>query len=380
MNKLAATIIGLGALLASNQALAESSNAEFSPELSRQVAEFPWESGWLPSEDATVRINLQAAARQNVLIALPGESNYDWDDQELVFRGDENEGLFQNEVDVDITATVAFTIFGVTTEGDIGIYHLNRLVSQDFTPYALPGNVDAPVTIADQIGPFNLVEEPFELGPAVGTFYLDWVIDIPGVTFEGTSIDVTDDPTAGNLVEVTTENEAVPMVMPGAEPGAIATLYATEYGLLNSEMSVRLMPYLEMTAYGVDFTVGPLDVELSYPVVEDEEVAFDQIALDYDVPEAPEEPDPDPEDPEDPEEPEEPGTTGDEPEPGTTGDEPEPMGDTDGEPMGDTDSAGLGGVQSDNGCGCSTDGDHRKGALAAGFLGALLLGLRRRRN
>ena len=39
------------------------------------------------------------------------------------------------------------------------------------------------------VDPARGVGADVELGPAVGTFYLDWVIDIPGVTFEGTSID-----------------------------------------------------------------------------------------------------------------------------------------------------------------------------------------------
>ncbi|MEM6294140.1 MAG: MYXO-CTERM sorting domain-containing protein, partial [Myxococcota bacterium] len=380
MKTLAYTALGLLSLTVATEAHAESAQAPFEPTYEQTVAEFPWESAWLPNEDAAVRIQLTAAARQDLQIDMTGHADYDWDAQELIFRGDVDGGEIINIVDLDITANLHVGLLGSNVDSEIGLYNLNREVLAQFTPYLLDGNVDKPVELAQQIGPFNLVEAPFQISDSIsGVFVLDFVIDTPGVTFEGTRIDVdsSDSSVFENIATITTENGFAELAFEEAEPGGTHTVYGREHGLLNSELSVRLMPsvLVEIGAGDnpVEVNIGPFDIGVEYPLVEDQEIVFDAIALDFDVPEAPE--------------PETTGgdsssggdeSTGDAPEP-----EPEPEGTTGGadEPEGGDETSGgvpldgFGGAEAD-GCGCSTTNDAPAAVWTLfGLFG--LLGLRR---
>src|SRR5690606_34600632 len=97
MKKIAIATAGLGTLLTAGTANAEPSQGPFSPELAATIAEFPWESGYMPSS-GPVRVNLQAVARQNIDVSMPGAAYYDWDHQGLIFRGEPEGGLFVNTV------------------------------------------------------------------------------------------------------------------------------------------------------------------------------------------------------------------------------------------------------------------------------------------
>lgn len=357
MKKLAITAVGLTSLLASTTALAEDAQAPFNPSYEASVAEFPWESAWLPNEDAAVRIQLTAAARQDVTIDMLGDATYDWDAQELIFRGADSEGEFTNNVELDVTVNLHVGFLGSNIDSEIGVYQLERDVMESFTPYVLDGNADAPVDIAQVIGPFNLVDAPFTISDSIsGVFTLDFQIDTPGVSFQGTRIDVdtADGSVFENMGTVTTENTFMDLAFEDAEPGGSATVYGTEYGVLNSELSVRLMPavtvFIGAGDNPVEVNIGPFDVAVEYPLVEDEEIEFDAIALDFDVPEAPEPEGGD-------------SSTGDEPagDDSSSGDEPEsetegPTGETEG-PTGETDAGDeTGGPLTPAGAGAETEG------------------------
>ena len=359
MKKLAITAVGLTSLLASTTAQAEDAQAPFNPSYEANVAEFPWESAWLPNEDAAVRVQLTAAARQDVTIDMLGDANYDWDGQELIFRGAESEGEFTNTVDLDVTVNLHVGFLGSNIDSEIGVYKLEREVMESFTPYVLEGNADAPVEIAQVIGPFNLVNAPFTISDSIsGVFTLDFQIDTPGVSFQGTRIEV--DTAEGSVFEnmgtVTTENTFMDLAFEDAEPGGSTTVYGTEYGVLNSELSVRLMPavtvYIGAGDNPVEVNIGPFDVAVEYPLVEDQEIEFDAIALNFDVPAAPEPEGGDSSSGGDPSESE--SEAGD----SSSGDapEPEPEDDTDGSAS-DTDAGDeTGGPLTPAGAGAETEG------------------------
>src|SRR5687767_12394200 len=144
MKRIAIASAGLSTLFFASTANAEPSEGPFAPQLSQTVAEFPWESGYLP-EDGPVRVNLQATARQNIDVTMPGAAYYDWDNQGLIFRGEPEGGLFVNTVQAEITATVALDVLGLQGEVEVGIWDLEEQIEQQFTPYILAGNADAPI-------------------------------------------------------------------------------------------------------------------------------------------------------------------------------------------------------------------------------------------
>ena len=380
MKTIAICTAGLGTLLTAGTAHADISEGDFTPALQTTVVEFPWESGFIPN-DGPLRLNLTATARQNIDVSMPGSAHYDWENNGLIFRGDEEAGLFINTVQAEITAVVAVDVFGLEAEFEVGIWDLEENVEQAFTPYVLPGNEDSPVGVAQSVGPYNLVTQDFDIAGIPGTFVLDVRLDVPAASFSGTQIDIADqEGGSGNntVASVTEENQVVDMLIADAQPGGKTSIYGQQLGTLDSEISLHLLPSVTVEVSGITFDIGPFDVAVEYPLLEDEPIAFEEIAIELDVPEAPEE------DPE--EDPDDDGDDGDDDgDDGDDGDDDsdDDDGDDDDEEDEDLDldptDPGFGGGVGDDGCGC-TSGSNGSPMAVMGLLGLCLVSLRRRRR
>ena len=251
MKTLSTITIGLITFAISTEALAETDTAPFEPMTEARVQEFPWESGYFPSS-GPLRLQLEATAWQDIAIDMLGDAEYEWDSSTMVLRGQEDGGDFTNTVGAEIAVSIAIDVFGLETEAEIGIYDISEVFSQDFTPYVLDGNEDSPVSTMFSIGPFNIADEPFTIGSTEGTFVLDFRIDSPGVDFQGTRVDLSTEPgSVAPDASITSEGEVVEMLMAG-EPGEAVEVYGVQHGLINSELSVHLMPTVQMTAFGND--------------------------------------------------------------------------------------------------------------------------------
>jgi MYXO-CTERM domain-containing protein len=368
----------LATMFAATDALADTTTAPFDPAITERVAEFPWDSGYVPSS-GPLRVKLGALAHQDVTVEMAGDAVYDWDHNALAFHGETGGGTFANALGAEITATIAIDIFGWQTEFEIGIWDLLEELEDNFTPYVLEGNVEDPITLVQLLGPYNLVDQPFTVGSATGKLVIDWKLDVPGMTFSGTRIDVADDGTAPPVASIVEEHQVVGMNLPGAEPGGTATAYGTQHGVFNSEVALHLMPYVELEYMGVVFTIGPFDMELAYPLITDREFAFDQLQMDFGVPLAPPEEDED----EDDDDGDGDGDDGDGAD-DDGGDEPDDRDDDEPEPEPEPEepeaTGGDGsGVSDGGGCGCTAGSEPVPGALMSGLLGLALISLRRRR-
>jgi len=358
----------------------ETQSVPFEPSYEDRISEFPWESNYFPSS-GPLQVKLGAAAYQELSIEMDGDAEYAWEGDSFALRGVQDGGSLLSTIGADVTVTVAYDVLGFAGEIEIGVYSISEDVGQTFTPYVLDGAADRPVASAFEVGPFNLVDEPFTVGSGTGNFKLDFRIDSPGITFEGTEVQLrTDQGSAGPEASIIEEGQVVGLAMPG-QPGERVSIYGTEYGLINSEVSMHLMPTVELSIFGVDLAIGPFDIEMEYPLLEGQEIQFDDVAMEFDIPEAPEDPeDPSDDGDDDDDDDDEPEPADDddddEPEPADDDDDDEPEDDDD-EPMGD--SAGLGGVEGEDGCGCSANG-RGPNTLAFGLMTLGLLGLRRRRN
>ena len=375
MSKTAIAFLTSFAALVTTQAHAETATAPFSPAASERVAEFPWSSGYVPPS-GPVRIKLDALARQDVAITMAGDAAYDWDEHALAFQGHTGAGTFSNELAAEITATISIDVLGFATEVEVGIWDIAEEVRDTFTPYVLPGNVDHPIVLAQLIGPYTLIQQPLSIGPASGTLNIDWQLDVPGMTFRGTRIDVADDPSGPVTASVTEENQSVAVALPHAEPGAVTRAWGTQHGLFDSEVALHVMPSVDLMIFGISYTIGPFDLVLDYPLINARELAFEELPLDFGVPLAP------------PEEEGDDDGTADDGDDGSDGgddgaDDGEPEAEP--EPHGDDDEAGTshgdsgGAAESTGGCGCSTGSPPLPGALASGLVGLVLVSLRRRR-
>lgn len=377
------TTAALSTLFAlTGQAHAAPQAAPFEPTYAERINDFPWESAYFPAS-GPLQVKLGAVAYQDVQIDMTGDAEYDWDVDTFGVEGHDQGGAFLNVIGAEVSVTVAFSIAGFSGEVEIGVYDISENFTKDFTPYVLEGAAERPVEAAFEIGPFNLVDTPFNIGTGSGNFTMDFRIDSPGVTFEGTRVDLrTDDVSTGPEASIMAQGEDVMLGMPG-NPGESVEVYGTEHGLLNSEVSMHLMPTVSVSMFGLDFMVGPFDIELEYPVIEGQPVQFDDYLMEFDIPEAPVEPsDDDGGDTDDGGEPADDGGTDDD---GgeDDGDEPDDDGgDTDDgsddAPMTDTDSAGQVDMLGDDGCGCSAD-RRAPNPMALGLIVLGLLGLRRRK-
>lgn len=343
----------------------------FEPSKTWRPTEFPFESPYVPAT-GPLRVKVGAVAFQEVDIAMAGEAMYDFEGELLSYEGRDGGGQFRNTLGAEITLTIAIAAFGIETELELGIWDISELAEQVFDPYVLPGNPARPLTLSENIGPNNLVDAPIQVLGAPANVTIDYMFEVPGITFAGDQIDL--DSVLGDaeiLASHTQEHEQRSVSFDDANPGDTVSAWATMRGSFSSALTLHVYPTVEIQVLGQPISIGPLDIAIEYPVVTDEEVVFDDLELQYDVPEAPA---PDPEDPE-PEP--DPDTSGD------GGDEAATEDDGAGEDTtgggGDTTGgagSGLGVGEDASGCGCST---RRNDGALAGVMLLGLLGLRRRR-
>ena len=382
MKTLGMALVGAAVLLGSADAQAETAAAPFNPDKEFRPVEFPWESGFIPNS-GPLQINLTATPYQEVYVGMFGDGEYDFDETSILFVGDPDSGTFRNTLGADVTVIIAIDALGINTEFEVGVYSIEEDASAEFTPYVLPGADPRPIFVAEQIGPNNLVNEDFVIPgfDIPGTINIDYVIDIPGISYESHRIDLTDgddSAVAQQLGSYDIEGQNLELVLPDAAPGQTSSVWGTLNGELDSEIAITFTTTVSVTVFEQNFDIGPIDIQLDYPVTEDYAVVFDPIEMQYTTPDLPA------------------GTTGGE-DPTTGGDGSTSDGDSDsdsdsagdtttGAPPtdpttgGDTDTDGgflPAGEAAGDGCGCRSSG-------GTGWAGALaLLGLvavRRRRD
>ncbi len=245
------------------------------------------------------------------------------------------------------------------------------------TPYLLNGNADAPTDLAQAI-PIDIFDEPFSVGPFDGTIALSVELELFGVNYLSTMVDLQSE--MGGPVDATVVNEGEVVDFALVEPGVDETTSAwgTVHGEVDIAATLTFIPSIEIQGLTLDE-----ELAVDFPLNEGVAIAFEPAQMDFAGPPEPPEPEttgsPEPETTEGPDSDSDGSTDGDptvDPTTGTTGDAsagPE----TTGDPMGDsgTDSDGV----EDEGCGCSADEGDR-GAAGFALLGLALLGLRRRRR
>jgi len=278
---------GLLVALASPLASADTQNATFDPSIEWRPTEFPFESGYIPAT-GPLRVNLGAAAFQEVVIEMQGDAAYDWDALALAYEGYPDGGHFRNTLGAEVTATIAIDAFGFQTEFEVGIWDIAEHADANFDPYVLPGNPVRPITVSEDIGPYNLVTEPFSVGPATGTLEIDYMFEVPGISFAGTRIDL--DAASGPADVMVThdlENESLAVMLPSASVGETTSVWATMNGEFSSSLVLHLYPTVTVDILGAPLEIGPFDVAVAYPVLTDEPIVFEDVELQYDVPEPP---------------------------------------------------------------------------------------------
>jgi MYXO-CTERM domain-containing protein len=369
------------AALWSTSANAEVGTAPFNPSTDLRLEELPISTGLLPSDTASLAVGLTVTPYQDVSIVMFGDADYDFDATDIQFTGTPDSGVFTNTLGADVTVTVHLDVIGINTEFDVGVYSIEEDAVADFTPYVLPGADPRPIEVAETIGPFALVDQQAFTVPGFGnegTLDVDFHIDIPGISYESTSIDITDDPDSGVPTELgnyVMEDSNLELTLPNAIPGQTSSVWGELNGLLDSEVSFVFEVTVTVIVLDNPITVGPLEFGVDVPIRQDEPVVFEPEEMQFMVPEEPA-----------------PATTGDDgtstgtppdsdsDSAGTTTDDP---GGSSGGEVPDTDSGGVpadGFGEGDSGCGCSTADNRREGGLAFG-LGLLgLLALRRRRR
>lgn len=365
-------MISLGSLVAGSLvallpavALAAPQPSTFGPSATWRPTEFPFESPYVPAS-GPLRVKIGAVAFQEVDVTMTGDAVYDFDDELLRYEGREGGGNFRNTLGAEITVTIAIAAFGIETEIELGIWDISEIAELGFDPYVLPGNATRPLTLAENIGPNTLVDEPIQVLGAPANIAIDYMFEVPGISFAGTQIDLDAAEGPGDaLASHTQELEQRNVQFADAAPGETVSAWATMHGEFSSSLVLHVYPTIEIQVLGQPIAIGPLDIAVEYPVVTDEPVVFDDIELQYDVPEAPApEPEPEPD----------PDTTGGGGDEESSGGEVEDDATTGG---GDTSGGtGFGLGEDAGGCGCTSD---RRGGGLASLLLLGLLGVRRRR-
>ncbi len=337
-------------------ALAAPQPSAFGPSTTWRPTEFPFESPYVPAT-GPLRVKIGAAAYQEVDLTMTGDAIYDFDDELLRYEGREGGGLFRNTLGAEITVTIAIAVLGIETEIELGIWDIAEIAELGFDPYVLPGNPTRPLTLAESIGPNNLVDQPIQVLGAPANLTIDYMFEIPGITFAGTQIDLDGaDGPSELLTSHTQELEQRSVAFADTEPGGTVSAWAAMQGEYSSSLVLHVYPTIEIQVLGQPFSIGPLDIAIEYPVVTDAPVVFDDIELQYDVPAVPA-PEPEPE----------PDTSG---EVGGEDSSAGPLGEGDDSTTGDdsTGGSGLGVGEENSGCGCTSD-------RSGGFAGVVLVGL-----
>jgi MYXO-CTERM domain-containing protein len=283
--------IALGLLVLAAPLSLHAESRPYNPTIEWRPSEFPWESGYVPA-DGPLRVNLHAAAFHEVLIGMQGQAEHDWDARTLAYHGLDDTGMFRNTLGAEITATIAIDALGFQQEFEVGVWDIAEIADEQFTPYLLPGNPERPVTVAEMIGPIQLANQPFAVGPVTGTFVLDFAFDIPGISYASDRIALDDAEGVGGVPVAThdAEDEVLDVILPVAAPGELSYSYATMYGTFDSEAALHLYPTVTIDIGGVPFAIGPFDLVVDYPLISDAVVEFPELPLMFEVPELPDVP------------------------------------------------------------------------------------------
>ncbi len=191
-------VTGVAGLLALGEGTAHADDpktGEFIPTYDDAVVEFDYDSGEVPLAPAILgivplSIQLTAGFYDNFDITMPGDASYDWSEQQLTFVGQENAGKLVYTIGGDLDVSIKVDIGIIAQDSSIlGPFNIELPGTKNFDPYALPGNDTSPVVI-DSVLPFEVLEVPFPLGGATGTFGLDVEVQIVGVQFESEFIDI----------------------------------------------------------------------------------------------------------------------------------------------------------------------------------------------
>ncbi len=275
-------------MLYSSTAQAEPAIDNFDPQHSFRPAEFPWESGFIPGS-GPLRVNLVAAAYQEVDIEMYGSTEYEFDDGEITFIRTDDSGVFNNALGIEVGVVIAIDFLGIQTEFEVGVYNIEETANSDFTPNLLPGHPDRPVTASEAIGPNNLVDTNFTIpGFGIpGNLNIDWTLNVPGISFRSTHIDIHDDgdsSIASLLGVYDQEYSDLAIMLPEDTPGETAEVHGTLHGTFDSEISLDFDVTVTVVVAGQELAIGPFTVTLDYPLLQDEPVIFEPELIEFDIP------------------------------------------------------------------------------------------------
>lgn len=241
------------------------------------------DTGWVPA-NSPVQLRLFVHAADTIDIGMPGEARYDWADESMVLHGDADAGWFSIDVGAEIEASVRFDVAGFQWESDIlGPYDFAILSSAEFTPYLLPGNPEAPVTIEDATDGVTVASVPIVPDIVIASGGLD--IDVAAsVSGSLASLRVEAITALGTVGVVDAEGVAVPLAAdPGpealqAEGVLVSTLQATP--------TIIVRPHLTMSILGQDYDIAGIEIPVALPPIDDE-LVFAPEPLQFERPPAP---------------------------------------------------------------------------------------------
>lgn len=331
----------------------------FDPSLERQLVGFQdvdFDSGWVPAA-APVQLRFYAHAADAVIIEMLGEATYDWAGEEIAFDGDPGGGLFAMDVGLQLQASVRFDVAGLQWQSDLlGPWDYAIISDALFTPYLLPGNPDAPVTIDDQTDGATIASVPIVPDIILVSGNLD--VDVAAhvtAQLEGIRIEAT---TEGDGAIV--DAEGVPSPLTAADAEAPLLVDGVMVAGLQSAPVLVVRPHLVMSILGQNFEIIGIDIPIVLPET-DEELVFDPEPMLFEPPPPPS------------------GDGGVDESGGGSGVEPGDGGGSSGGDgtgtggEGETDTDGSGGLdEAPSGCGCRSSGPQ---PLGPGMLGWLVLGL-----
>jgi hypothetical protein len=322
-----------------------------------------FDSGWVPM-DSPVQLRLTVHAADSVDIEMPGTATYDWPSETLAVSGDVDEGWLSLDVGIQIHAEVRFDVAGIQWQSDVlGPWDYAIVAEASFTPYLLPGDPQAPVSIADQTDGVTVASVPIVPNIVVASGNLDIDVsadieaDLSGVSVQLATADL-------NTGQIDAADQAA--LLP-ADPGSDPLLVdGVMIASLQTRPTLIVRPHLVMSILGQDFDIAGIDLPITLPET-DGDVVFEPEAMSFAAPPPP------PPAPGDGSGGSASGTGGDD---GLDGSSDSAGGEDSSSTGADTDD-GLGQAESGDGCGC------RSGRRASGAPWLLLLApwiVRRRRR
>lgn len=354
----AATLV----FLVSTSALAADPESQpYDPSYEGNIVNYSYDSDWVPAM-SPLQIRLQAAFLDEVYADMNGEATYDWDDETLTFSGTPNAGSFRYDIGVELTTSVQLNLGATQIPADVvGPIDIKLPTTTLYDPYLLPGNPDRPVDGSTSLT-VNALDSDLNFGnAATGNVTIDIQVDFIGLNFRADQIDLSETEAGPVVDSVTMEDEVLDYTLAAPTAPETADVYAAMTGELNAMTSIHFLPSVTVTPTGgAPITIGPFDLDVNFPVVNQEPIVFAPELIAFEGPT-----------------PEPPGTSETSETSGETtdGGESESTGDDSGTES-ETETSGDPGVDGGDGCSCSSEGERAPvGALA--LFG--LLALRRRR-